>query len=476
VRVVTPLERRRLLRQVIDGAATDGVLKHFQSVVGSAGLLDLADRTIARLKRGDVSPDDFAGSSTSPPRRELAELYGRYDACLLTAKLTDAEGLLLAARDMLRERADIEAGLELAVIDGFTDFSLVEWQILQQLVQRSKRTAVTLPGDGGALVPTDDQSTRRDLFARATITRQRLEEIGGVVVGPRPELAGGDKTPARSSSRKIDASTQSLGMPPAMVHLERNLFRDYGASERVTAAVKKSASCIQIVAASSEQAEIEEIARRVKELLVAGVRPGDVVVAFRSTSDVADRVRAAFADFGIPSHLDAPRKLVATPLVRSLASVLRLHAEDWPYRRVLQVLGDRSLRLSESDCDAAQSERTIAPLASRDATHRRAAELCVRHAQLPSGRESLLEQVKLWAEEAEPRPDCPEGVFALGGRVIERLAALLDELPEQAGIGQWLEALERLAARIALLGGKQVSGATPLPSPPSRGRSLEEKF
>jgi ATP-dependent helicase/DNAse subunit B len=313
VRVVTPLERRRLLRQVIDGAATDGALKHFQAVAGSTGLLDLADRTIARLKRGDVSPDEFAGSSTTLPRREIAELYGRYEARLRAAKLTDADGLLQVARDVLRERTDIAAGLELAVVDGFTDFSLVQWQILQQLVQRSKRTAVTLPGDGAALLPTEGQSTRTDLFARAMIARQRLEEIGGTVVGPRPELAGGDKMPARSSSRKIDASTQSLDMPPAMVHLERNLFRVYGASERVTAAVKKSASCIQIIAASSEQAEIEEIARRVKELLVAGVPPGDVVVAFRSTSDVADRVRAAFADFGIPTHLDAPRKLAATP-------------------------------------------------------------------------------------------------------------------------------------------------------------------
>jgi ATP-dependent helicase/DNAse subunit B len=222
---------------VIDGAATDGALKHFQAVAGSAGLLNLADRTIARLKRGDVSPDEFAGSSTTLPRREIAELYGRYEARLRAAKLTDADGLLQVARDVLRERTDIAAGLELAVVDGFTDFSLVQWQILQQLVQRSKRTAVTLPGDGAALLPTEGQSTRTDLFARAMIARQRLEEIGGTVVGPRPELAGGDKMPARSSSRKIDASTQSLDRPPAMAHLELNLFRDDRASERVTAAV-----------------------------------------------------------------------------------------------------------------------------------------------------------------------------------------------------------------------------------------------
>ena len=177
----------------------------------------------------------------------------------------------------------------------------------------------------------------------------------------------------------------------ALRHLERNLFRGFGVAEPLSAGVTQSLGRIEVVAASSVQAEIEEIARRVKRLLVDGVPPGDVVVAFRSTAAVADRVRGVFDDFGIPVHLDAPRRLASTALVRSLLGVLRLHVEDWPYRRLLAVVGDRSLSAFELEPVAGQWPAPGAE--SKAVDGRTAVELCVRHAQLPAGRRALLEQV-----------------------------------------------------------------------------------
>jgi ATP-dependent helicase/DNAse subunit B len=455
VRVISPLERKHLLRLVIAEAAADGRLKYFGGVARSAGLLNLLDRTVARNKRGDVTPEQFQAANRGglPRQRELAELYARYEAALSSAKLVDGEGLLIAARDALRGSPALCGQLALVVADGFTDFTAVELQILELLAQRSARTIVTLLGED--IESSGGDSARPELFAKASATRNELEQLGGKV-RPFSQWQSGAK-----SGRKDNAAT-----PAALAHLERNLFRDFGKLEPISTTMKKSLDRLQIVAASSEQAEIEEISRRVKSLLVSGVSAGDVVVAFRSMADLADRVRAAFDDFGIPLLMDAPRPLATTPLVRSLLSLVRLHAEDWPYRRLLTVLADRSLSFAVSDDELTVPSSPV----SRNATHRRAAELCVRHAQLPSGRESLLEQAAAWAEGDEVSGACEPRVAKTGLRVLGQLAAAFDELPERGGIEEWVEAIERLGERVGLLSsGMPVPNAAPLPSPPLKG-------
>jgi len=426
VRVLSSLQRRRILRQVIDDAAAGGTLSYFGRVAGSTGLLNLVDEAIARLKRRDVSAKAFkSAAGKTPRRRELAELYSRYEARLAAAKLLDDEGQFLAARDGLREAREVATGLELVVVDGFTDFTAVQLEILELLAQRARRVLVTLPGDG-------EQTGRRELFAKTQATCATLKGIGAIEID----------LPKGAARRRAGEAWL------AMAHLERNLFRTYRDVETVSAAVRDSLQQMHIVAASSVQAEIEEIARRVKQLLVDGATPSDVAVVFRSTREVADRVRQAFEDFGIPAHLDSPRRLASTPLVRRLSGVLRLHAEDWPYRRLLQVVGSGQWAVGSD---------------GGDVDVRTAVEFCVRQAQLPSGRESLLEQVAAWADEAEPAM----GAAALPW--LRRLGEWLDELPQRAGIATWIEQVEQLAVRLGLFSGETPPGATPLPSLPRQG-------
>jgi len=427
VRVLSRLQRRRILRQVIADAAAGGALTYFGRVAGSTGLLNLVDDAIARLKLRDVSAKALKiVAGKTPRRRELAELYSRYEARLAAAKLLDEEGQFLAARDGLREAKQVATGLELVVVDGFTDFTAVQLAILELLAQRARRVLVTLPGDG-------ERTGRRELFAKTQATCAALKRIGASEI----VLAG-------------DAARRRAGDAwPAMGHLERNLFRSYRDVETVSPAVRDSLGRMHIIAASSVHADIDQIARRVKQLLVGGAAPSDVAVVFRSTRDVADRVRQAFDDFGIPTHLDSPRRLAATPLVRSLLGVLRLHAEDWPYRRLLQVVG---------------SGRWAVGSDGGDVDVRTAVEFCVRQAQLPSGRESLLEQVAAWADETEPTM----GAAALPW--LRRLGELLDELPLRAGITHWISEVERLAVQLGLLEQAKLRGASaPLPSPPLKG-------
>ena len=486
-RAISNLQRRRVVRRVIADAAEAGGLKYFAPVGGSTGLVNLVDETIVRLKRRDVSAREFAKQQRrgGGRQRELAALYTRYEGTLSRERLLDGEGVFQAARDWMLAESEVATGLRLVVVDRFTEFTTAQLEILRLVAARAERVVVTLPGEGA-------EHGRQDLFARTLATQKQLiEELGG----RRSEVG-------EESAFSIPPSPFPLPHSPpwpALEHLQRNLFRSYRQLEPISEAARESLDRVEIIAASSMRAEIEEIARRVKGLLVSGAAPGDVVVAFRSTHDVADRVRQAFDDFGIPFVIDASRRLSATPLVRSLLNVLRLQVDDWPYRRVLQVVGDRSLRWWEG----ANGEWGMGN-GERGGTARVGVEWLVRQGQQPTGREELLALVgeELPATEGEPGSvqrslfgddddetlvdvdpfgddlpgDDPFGddtkpaagsqssrlVSDLAGRgfdaamAVERLhgfAALLNELPRQAAIGKWIDVAERLAGKLGLLVG-----------------------
>lgn len=498
LRPISTLQRRRLVRQVIAQAQAEGALKYFGPVGGSSGLVNLVDETIVRLRRRDVPAKDFARRQKrgTPRQRELAGLYAAFEQWLDEQRLVDAEGMFRAARDRMLAEPAVATGIELAVVDGFTEFTAPQLMMLQFLSQRAARVVVTLPGEAG-------EGERRDLFARTIATRQQLvEELEAVPLFNHEQLATRLDAPAASASH---APHSPLPIPhstdwPALDHLRRNLFRSYRQLEPPSDNALATLNRFHIIAASSVRAEIEEIARRVKSLLVAGAAPSDVMVAFRSTYDVADRVRQTFDDFGIPYYLDASRKLNATPLVRSLLNVLRLVPEDWAYRRLLHVVGDRSIGW----WDGVKGEGT-------DGSVRGGVEWLVRQAQLPTGRDALLELVGeapaaeqaaavetvASAKQSKRKPaasskaddhlplfdDDPFGDDPLGddpfgdeapaksaptaSRLLQELevrgfdsaaaaerlhgfAAALSDLPSRATIGRWTEVIEAFIRRLGL--------------------------
>jgi ATP-dependent helicase/nuclease subunit B len=381
LRPLSTLQRRRVVRQVVARASAEGALNYFAPVAGSAGLVNLVDETIVRLRQRDVSAKQFARQHRrgAPRQRELAGLYAAYEQLLDEQGLIDADGLFRAARDRMEAEPAVATGIRLAVIDGFTQFTPPQLAMLRLLSERAAQVIVTLAGEPG-------ESERTDLFARTIATRAMLVQEFGAAVATEAELA--------SPSGNV-----MPGSWPALDHLRRNLFRNYRQLEPVSRAVRESLSPIRIIAASSVRAEIEEVGRRVKTLLVAGSAPSDIVVAFRSTFDVADRVRQTFDDFGIPFYIDASRRLNATPLVRSLVNALRLEVENWPYRRMLHVVGDRSITW----WDATEPKSGLTKSGDRPGgSTRGAVEWLIRQGQLPEGREELLALLGEFPAAAEP--------------------------------------------------------------------------
>lgn len=434
IRPIDERMKRLLLEQLLREAAAKRELRHFGAIALTPGFLDLVAGFISELKRVEIWPEQFEtackqsdgfrkGARLAPRETELVALYKSYQAVLEQQQLYDKEGLFWIARQLLQDgqRAPCDK-LDLVVVDGFTDFTRTQLEILDVLAERSAAMLITLPDE--------DSQEREDLFAK-----------------PRGTLAQLRK---RHPSLRLER-TARRDRPdwPALDHVEQQLFK----SPRRMTPVDDHAG-IEFIAASGSVAEIEELARRVKRLLVKGdestkparkVRPDEVTIVCRSLGECGTLVREIFTRYGIPTACEAGRPLGHSPSLTALMALLKLAVEDWPFRDLLAVLGSNYFRpgwTEAADADVpAATERTI------------------RRMQVPSGRAALLEAIEklamrlpeevgaddsaLFERKEKKNKARAEALLALP--LLRRLGEALDRLPSQASAAAWSEALQTLA-------------------------------
>lgn len=435
-RPLSRLMKRELLRFLIDEVHAEGKLKYFGPIVGTVGLVDLVSQFISELKRLEIWPEHFRDAcqqrGQSPKDIELLEIYQRYQDRLTAHGLYDAEGRFWNARQILREGKTPKVNqqidrLKLVVVDGFTDFTRTQHEILQILADRVDEMLISLPLEA--------EPRRADLFAKSLDTLAKLREGVGAVEEPMPRR----RSPW-----------------PLMDHLESQLFQN----PRVVRDAPNSIG-VEILAASREYGEVELIGHRIKELLLHGcdasnhqpVRPGDIAVVFRSLRGADVLVREVFSDLGIPYSLETSPTLDTVPVCRAFTSLLSLAANDWPYRQVLAVLGNNYICPDWPEWADGQGAA--------------AAEQLVRELQVPSGAQALLEAARARVEQAATEAGLPtddldaadeDGStetaaalrYRLGYAYLQRLQQTLAKLPRQGTQGQWRDALESMANELGL--------------------------
>jgi ATP-dependent helicase/nuclease subunit B len=429
IRPMTRLMKRELVRQIIFEQAARGRLHHFRSIAKTAGLVDLVCEFISELKRLEIWPNEFRQACTARGLDdrdvELSEIYDLYQQSLREHGLFDAEGRFWSARDVLAKgRAQglgtsVPSGLSPALIiaDGFTDFTRTQHEILAILAGQAEEMLITLP--------LESAPRRDDLFAKPLKT---LEEL-------RRRHAG-------ATIETFDRPTDSAW--PAMSQLERTLFENPREREKGPTASLVSPLDIEILAAARQVGEIELIAGRIKRLLIDGeARPGEIAVVFRSQSDSSRLVDEVFARFGIPTVLESGQTLDRSPALRALAALLQLDLDDWPFERLLAVLGSNYFSPN-------WPEWRRAPLATVERT--------IRELQIPRGRKSLIEQLADVGDDSDDQSAPEDASYKPVLSIIERLAGVFDALPQRATLPEWGQAWRRLANETGLLRAMDESG------------------
>lgn len=430
VRTLDELGRCELVSRLCDERTAQGAWRYYGPIADKPGFRALLVAFLRETKRLEIWPEQFAAACARegrhPKDEDLAALYAAYQDRLLAHDLYDAEGRFWSARTLLQQARTRFAAV---VVDGFTDFTRTELEMLATLAERGQTFWLSLPGEA------DDR--RPDLFAKS---RHTLAQLRGQLPALRVEYL----------------SPRATGWPAAE-HLQRELF----ASPRQTRPAPCTAG-LEIHVAASDVNELEWIAREVKRLLVEGdasgggpVHPEQIAVVFRSLRGVAPLVRETFAATGLPLALEEGRPLHDSGLLTALAAVLRLVEEDWPFRQLLALVTSTYFHPGWPE---------FSPFA------RTAAQRLIGELQIPHGAPALLERAQRHArqlhervgegdEEATARHAAREADEAV--RLLQRLQQTLARVPRQATLAEWSFKLEQLVGGLGFLQAAAV-GSEPL--------------
>jgi len=332
VRRVAPLAQLAILRECLDrlGPRHAAALGRART---ARGLVSALRDLFHELKIARVPPDAFGraladAGLASPRNRALAALYDAYQKTILARDLYDGPGRYWHAADLVAEgRFGPFDRLALLVVDGFTDFAPAQLDVIAALSDRADRTLLTLT--------CEPDGRRRDLFGTTERTRERLRE--------------------RFANRlREETASDPTDLPADLARLADGLFapRD--------AAPPAARGNLRVLRAARRTREVEEVARRITDLLRPGAPPAAVGVLARSLGEYGPLVREIFPRYGLPFRIEAKRPLADCPLIRAVMTLLRLPTEDYAFRPLARVLKSNYFRPEAFGADPATARAAVA--------------------------------------------------------------------------------------------------------------------
>ncbi|MER6524859.1 ATP-dependent DNA helicase UvrD2 [Streptomyces sp. NPDC001508] len=250
-----------------------------------------ADYPLAVVKAGRETPRDPA---------EVAQLYSVYEDLKRSRSVIDFEDVLLLTVAILQDRHDIaeqvRAQYQHFVVDEYQDVSPLQQRLLELWL-----------GDRDSLCVVGDASQTIYSFTGATpdhLLDFRIRHPGATVV-------------------KLVRDYRST---PQVVHLANGLLaqaRGRAADHRLELVSQRAAGpepgYTEYV---DEPAEAEGAARRIRELIDAGVPAAEIAILFRTNSQ-SETYEQALADAGVPYQLRGAERFFDRPEVRKAGIALR---------------------------------------------------------------------------------------------------------------------------------------------------------
>ncbi|MFF4020568.1 ATP-dependent DNA helicase UvrD2 [Streptomyces sp. NPDC001843] len=250
-----------------------------------------ADYPLAAAKAGREVPRDPA---------EIAQLYSVYEDLKRDRAVIDFEDVLLLTVAVLQDRHDVAD----QVRSQYQHFVVDEYQDVSPLQQRLLELWL---GDRDSLCVVGDASQTIYSFTGATpdhLLDFRIRHPGATVV-------------------KLVRDYRST---PQVVHLANGLLAQAhgrAADHRLELVSQRAPGPEPVYAEyTDEPAEAEGAARRIRELIDAGVPAAEIAVLFRTNSQ-SETYEQALADVGVPYQLRGAERFFDRPEVRKAGIALR---------------------------------------------------------------------------------------------------------------------------------------------------------
>lgn len=315
--VISNLSRFLLIRRILEEAPQD----YFKDLQKNSGVINLFQNFILELKEAQISPEVFRDRLAKLKRVEpdftgkfeaLARLYETYEERLEEQGLRDRQDDLELFREKKKEGFFKNKRFRKVWIDGFFDYTELQFAYLKEITEMADDTIVTLTLDSG--------ENRTDLFESVEKTRQKLLGIG---------FSEHDLT--QNSGR---------GSKPALHHISANLFKHPDEYEKMEATRD-----VAIFEAIGVEGEVEMIARTIQHMVrTVGHRYSDFAILLRQIGPYEDVIQAIFSRYELPVVIHEREKLFMAPLIQTVVDLLSLFHEGWKKQNLFSFLKSSYVR------------------------------------------------------------------------------------------------------------------------------------
>lgn len=252
--------------------------------------------------------------------KDLGILYEKFLAFTGREFLTSEVSMQLLGECLQQSRLVRDS---VVVFDGFTGFTPVQYQVLQEIFRLAQDVVVTISMDAseaaeGKAGVLDEQ----ELFYLSKKTMgslRRLAEEAGVLVKENWLLQ--------------PACLPRFEKSPDLAHLERHLFR-YPEQAR-----QEAPEQIRVLEASSQQEEVRQICIAIRQLVrEKGCCYRDIGVIAGDLSSYQSCMEEQFQVYGIPFYLDRTRGITHNPFIEFMKSALQIPVQHYSYPAVFHYL------------------------------------------------------------------------------------------------------------------------------------------
>ncbi|MEJ2707917.1 MAG: PD-(D/E)XK nuclease family protein [Anaerolineales bacterium] len=293
-----------LLHAALEELHQQGTLEYYSSIRSKPGFLQVLRDRFAELKRGLVLPEVFKQNCQDKPAGlvELARLYQAYQDKLRKIGWADHEGLSWLALETLRSTPELLGDWQLAVVDGFVEFTPAQHRALTLLAESLSELVITLPGE---------RNMQRQVHRRSQRALQRLS---------------GELDP------QIIFSETQARLPEALAYLEKSLF----AGNQDSFPTNDHFHMLEV---RSPAEEAREALRWIKALVVRERIPLERCAIFTQEPDWYYRfLLEAATEFGMPPRFTWGEILAQSPPMASLIGLLELPVQGFPRRETLDAI------------------------------------------------------------------------------------------------------------------------------------------
>lgn len=314
-----------------------GYITEIKSVISEFKQYRISDKEIEDMI---ASANNSGKTLLARKLKDIKVVYDSFDTYIKDKYTTSEEILELAARKVFESE---KLKKSIVIFDGFTGFTPVQYGLIDSLLQISRDMYMTFLMDCRDNVA---YNTEHELFYMTYNAEKHLKKLcekNNVVLNIEYKK---NEIPVRFDTNK-----------KRLIHLEKNLFREYKASYNeqhngTKEPTKVVNGEIRVFTALTPDEEVKSVAVFIRKLIKEhAYRYKDIAIVTGDLEVYSPIITREFKKYGIPVFTDKKSPILLNPFVEYVRSIIEIITSNWSYEAVFRLLRSELSGYKTDDID-----------------------------------------------------------------------------------------------------------------------------